>query len=534
MDLSRIQCKRCQSTIRPEDVNVERMFANCRVCHAVFRVAGAADAAGAFGKPTTPAPPPVGTSSPFKRWVVDRRAEGVTVRIRWVTSVGVLFAVFLVPCAWLTYANGVALLQGTVRQDIFGACVMEVIFILVTVLLAYAVVAYFVNSTWITAGRAGLKVKDHPLPFLRKADFTRHDLSQLYCKESVHKGRVSYFLMAILGDRSERTVWSSSVDASGTESAAQALFLEGELERALGIKDRVVDGEFKGALRVAKAAPAPSDGAPLSREELRRLRCRRCQSVIEPQDVNAERQFALCRICHAVFALKPSLNVSPQAARAVGEVFAQAAARGGEVVLLNAAGEPQAATPTRRRSADFDAPKRWSVLEDSGSVHIQIRWSISSALGLLIGAALFLNASWYFSKEGWSPTGVLVISGLVGFALFMLRGALKHALNTTHITADQLGILIEHKPIGWKGDGRILKRDIEQLYCVEGIRSQVRDDERRQEPFYAVHVLLKGGDSRPLIDSTVITSPEQALYLERVIEERLGIVDRPVEGEYLG
>ena len=110
--------------------------------------------------------------------------------------------------------------------------------------LTYYTVAGFVNRTVIEAAMNQLRVWHGPIPWPGNCVIPTSDLEQLYCQMDVHHHSnnsgpgFSYRVNAILaGGKKIKLV-------SGLTDADQALFIEQQIEKRLGIADRTVGGEL--------------------------------------------------------------------------------------------------------------------------------------------------------------------------------------------------------------------------------------------------------------------------------------------------
>ncbi len=228
-----ITCKRCGASIPADDINLQTMAAKCRSCDAVFSIVDQVPAADGWAAPArldVPLP---------ERFTVERPAGGLRIRWRWFSPAAIFLAIFAVfwngfVCAWM----GIALAAGAGAFALFGT-----LHALVGLLVAYGAVTMFVNSTQVEANYGTLTVRHGPLPAFGNKDLPRDSLRQLYCVERVRRTRsgssASYELQAVKADGSSVGV------LKGIENAEQALYLEQELERFLGIRDEAVRGELR-------------------------------------------------------------------------------------------------------------------------------------------------------------------------------------------------------------------------------------------------------------------------------------------------
>jgi hypothetical protein len=112
----------------------------------------------------------------------------------------------------------------------------------VGVFVTYSAVAGLLNRTLIRVSRSEVSIKHGPVPWPGNKAMTGADLKQLYCKECVSRSRngtsLTYELQAIT--HSGRTIKL----VGGMDTSEQALYLEQEMEKYLGIADEAVKGEL--------------------------------------------------------------------------------------------------------------------------------------------------------------------------------------------------------------------------------------------------------------------------------------------------
>lgn len=96
-------------------------------------------------------------------------------------------------------------------------------------------------------------------------------------------------------------------------------------------------------------------------------------------------------------------------------------------------------------------------------------------------------------------------------------------INSTTVYVDNVQIVIRHSPLPWPKNIKIPVESIDQLYCEEEVHVR--------ENIYNVIVLLKSGKKVALISK--LKHMNKAAFIEQQIENRLGIIDRPINGEML-
>lgn len=110
--------------------------------------------------------------------------------------------------------------------------------------LTYYVVAGWLNRTYIRVSCGKIAVRHGPIPWVGNKELEVSNLKQLYAKEELSRsGRgttATYEVHAITHNgRNIKLV-------SGLETSEQALYIEQEIEKCLGIEDIPVKGEIGG------------------------------------------------------------------------------------------------------------------------------------------------------------------------------------------------------------------------------------------------------------------------------------------------
>ncbi|GEM20280.1 hypothetical protein NONS58_16930 [Nitrosococcus oceani] len=129
---------------------------------------------------------------------------------------------------------------------------------------------------------------------------------------------------------------------------------------------------------------------------------------------------------------------------------------------------------------------------------------------------------WYSILNENSPLIVILFPFLhvaAGISLAYYVAALW--LNKTHIYIGAEKIVIQHKPIPWRGNKEIPVSAIKQLYAKEKIFHSAEGKSISHE----IHVITHNGKNIKLIEK--LESGEQAFYLEQEIKKFLKIKDTP-------
>ncbi len=190
--------------------------------------------------------------------------------------------------------------------------------------------------------------------------------------------------------------------------------------------------------------------------------------------------------------------------------------------------------PQRREWWERDPvpmPSGFEVVHDAGKMQISWSWFRLQTLvwfAFLVGWFVIGFGAWVVPRAGQAP-GIdpselpfAAIAGIIGVVMAYIT--LAGFLNTTVILATHAGLEIQHGPLPWPGNGHV--DCIHQLFTKERVRRSRRGGTRYS---YELHALTSNGDQRRVVGR--LTEAAQALWLEQQLEERLGIRDRPIEGE---
>lgn len=231
------------------------------------------------------------------------------------------------------------------------------------------------------------------------------------------------------------------------------------------------------------------------------LQCPNCRQRVLAEDVELSAQLAKCRACHTVF------SFAEQLARNV----------------------PAAPVEPFRPRAPLEPPSKFRVDDWGGTLTVRWRWFGYHLLFLLFFCCIwdgFLVVWYTIGIATKAPIVMLVFPVLhvavgVGLSYYVLAGF----LNKTTLKLDGVDLSVSHGPLPWRGAFSLPAGEIDQLYCFENKiynKGSVRYE-------YELRALLRSGGERTIVKS--LHDSQQALYLEQMLEDRLQVVDRPVEGE---
>lgn len=225
----KLLCPSCGALIRAEDMNLDRMVAKCRDCHAVFDFVPEGKAASRRQRTVVDMP---------KAITLDAMGPELTLTRRWYSPKFIFLVVF---CAiW----NGFLVTWYTLVTAGGAPLVFKLfplIHVAVGVGLSYFTLCGFLNKTRIVVSGESLRVRHGPLPWPGSREVPTRELAQLFTVEKISRTKNGesrdYQVQA-------RTRGGGDVKLlTGLPEVEQALFIEQQLEAYLGIRDEAVMGE---------------------------------------------------------------------------------------------------------------------------------------------------------------------------------------------------------------------------------------------------------------------------------------------------
>lgn len=226
----KIVCPTCRVPVAADDVDLATGTARCRTCGSAFRF----DAAPELAPPAARRP----LSGTPRGVTVSATGDTLTIRQRWFgRSTFVLLFITLGWNAVLAFVYTSAWRRGDVLEMVF-----PILHVIAGVILVYATIASFLNTTVITIDRSWLRVRTGPVPAARAVNLPAGSLKQLFCEKKVSRqGRTPstrYSLVALMSDGTRTRV------IDGVDSPDLPLFLEEHAEAWMKIADAPVAGEL--------------------------------------------------------------------------------------------------------------------------------------------------------------------------------------------------------------------------------------------------------------------------------------------------
>ncbi len=229
----KLTCPECGAQTPADNINLDRMVAKCQECDAVFGFGDQfGSAINAQDVDRLPVPRPANLQ-------IEQTGAELRLSRRWFSPAIIFLALFAVFWnGFMAVWFGIAIISRIWPLALFG-----ILHAAVGLFVAYYALAGFMNVTVIRVGMGELDVKHGPLPWFGNRRLETAAIAQLYCKEVTRYRRRG-------GPSSTHEVHVATRDGrqvkllSGLESSDQALYLEQEIERSLGIKDQPVRGEI--------------------------------------------------------------------------------------------------------------------------------------------------------------------------------------------------------------------------------------------------------------------------------------------------
>lgn len=165
--------------------------------------------------------------------------DAIVLRRTWKSAAAYFLIVFtLFWNGFMAVWMGIAIKQGAWEMAAFGT-----IHAAVGIFIVYYTVALFINKTDIRIDTYNLSIKHYPLPWFGQTQIPVEHVKQVYCEKKINRGKnsthITHEVRYLDQNRRKKKL------ISGLNDADQARFIESEIEKTLGIKDRAVSGEIQ-------------------------------------------------------------------------------------------------------------------------------------------------------------------------------------------------------------------------------------------------------------------------------------------------
>lgn len=226
-----LQCPSCSSPLREDSFDQEHGRVKCAYCGALMLMPARANQPAAF-RERPPAPLP-------QRMELQATPHGIVITRQWFTYA----VLFLVP--FCLFWDGFLIVWYATAFKTGAPAVAKLfplIHVAVGVGLTYFTLACFLNRTRISVERGEIVITHGPLPWFGYRRVPGVMIDQIYAKSHVTHGKN--------GPRTDYQLWFVNTQGrheklhANNLTSEQALYLEQQLEKALGIQDRAVPGEL--------------------------------------------------------------------------------------------------------------------------------------------------------------------------------------------------------------------------------------------------------------------------------------------------
>lgn len=174
-------------------------------------------------------------------------------------------------------------------------------------------------------------------------------------------------------------------------------------------------------------------------------------------------------------------------------------------------------------------PEHITMEQTTGGLLFAYRW-FSPAFIFIALFALFWDGFlvfWYTMATAQDAPLIMLLFPIlhvligIGLTYFALAGF----YNRTLLLVGEGKLSIQHVPLPWPGNKVLQSSDLIQLYSEERV---IRTRNGTQLK-YKLNAITRENKKMTLLSN--LTAPDQVRFLERKLEEYLGITDVPVEGE---
>lgn len=174
-------------------------------------------------------------------------------------------------------------------------------------------------------------------------------------------------------------------------------------------------------------------------------------------------------------------------------------------------------------------PAQLEIVYDRDALIIRRKW-FSAVAFFLAFFALFWNGFmvvWMtiaISSGAWIMVAFGSIHALVGIG--MAYFCLASFLNTTDVSVDPNYLSVRHYPLPWGKNKKVRLHEIQQLYSKE----HVSRGKNSTSITYRLYIVTQDGREQRLLSG--LQEISQAHFIEREVENIIGLEDIPVSGEY--
>ncbi len=226
-----LDCKKCGAPVPVDHIDFNRRIATCSYCGTSFVFGDAFGEADGFHSVTRyeiPMPP---------NYRLEHTGSDLKITRRWFRPTVIPLTIFtLLWNGFMLFWFGIAISQKIWMMALCGSLHGAV-----GIFLLYGVLVGYLNRTIVSVNMQELSVWHGPLPYPGNKRLDSFNIEQLYSKAQLPKSSDSSptFEVHIITREGKDEKLLTNLDES-----EQALYLEQEIERYLGIKDQAVRGEL--------------------------------------------------------------------------------------------------------------------------------------------------------------------------------------------------------------------------------------------------------------------------------------------------
>lgn len=193
--------------------------------------------------------------------------------------------------------------------------------------------------------------------------------------------------------------------------------------------------------------------------------------------------------------------------------------------------ESPSAAPREELEVPVALPKSIRVLSDATGLALERRWFSATTVFMTV-FAVFWNAfmvMWFaiaISSGEWAMAAFGSIHGAVGLGL--IYAVVAQYRNRTVIRVADGALSLTHGPVPWPGGTALTTDDLQQLYVKRRVSHSSKGGTSISYELRAVH----GDPPRDIKLIGSLGDPDVARFIERAVEDYLGIRDMRVRGEY--
>ncbi|MCB9596875.1 MAG: hypothetical protein H6719_29400 [Sandaracinaceae bacterium] len=245
-----------------------------------------------------------------------------------------------------------------------------------------------------------------------------------------------------------------------------------------------------------------------------KLTCPTCLAPLAASDVNMEQLVGRCVPCDDLFSIADQVRGGKAAPRRRPGLPSGIRIERGEPPLPPADGYREAA-PREAPAGDLLLRRRWFSFQHIFLLFFCIAWDAFIVF-------------WYTGVTSGPAPWIFYVFPIahVAVGVGLTYRTLAGLLNTTRIAITGGVLTVRHGPIPWLGNRELPVHTLRQLYVR---RKTSRTKNGGQSTRWSVHAETDDRVDLQLLSG--LESEEQARYVEWVIEDHLGIVDRPDMGD---